>query len=321
MVFMDVQYGLYGCPVWSLWMSSMVFMDVQYGLYGCPVWSLWMSSMVFMDVQYGLYGCPVWSLWMSSMVFMDVQYEYGLYGCPVWSLWMSSMVFMDVQYGLYGCPVWSLWMSSMVFMDVQYGLYGCPVWSLWMSSMVFMDVQYGLYGCPVWSLWMSSMVFMDVQYGLYGCPAWSLTTNKNLDTIRTLQKICPRIMNFAEYNSHTNPLLVENSHIKLDDVVESSHLNLVFDYIQGKLPDDLNNLFPPTDNIHSHHTRTVDNKGLFIPSISTTNYGNKSLRFAAPISWNNFVKSNPEILSIKHKAQLKKIVNKKHKSIYMNPLS
>ena len=59
--------------------------------------------------------------------------------------------------------------------------------------------------------------------------------------------------------------------------------------------------------------RTVDNKGLFIPSISATNYGNKSLRFAAPISWNNFV--NPGILSIKHKAQLKTFVNKKHKSI------
>ena len=52
----------------------------------------------------------------------------------------------------------------------------------------------------------------------------------------------------------------------------------------------------------------LDNKGLFIPSIGTTNYGNKSLRFAAPIPWIDFVKSNPEILSIKHKAQVKKML-------------
>ena len=68
-------------------------------------------------------------------------------------------------------------------------------------------------------------VYYSVFYShlIYGCPVWSLTTNKNLDTIRTLQKKYLRIMNFTAYNSHTDPIFVENNLRKLDDIVESSY--------------------------------------------------------------------------------------------------
>ena len=59
-------------------------------------------------------------------------------------------------------------------------------------------------------------------------------------------------------------------------------------------------------------------KGIFIPSINTTTFGNKSLRYAAPVLWNNFTKFNPNILSLKHKSQLKNYVKKYYISNYLN---
>ena len=34
---------------------------------------------------------------------------------------------------------------------------------------------------------------------------------------------------------------------------------------------------------------------LYIPSINTTEFGNKSLRYNTPVVWNKLLKTNPEI--------------------------
>ena len=114
-------------------------------------------------------------------------------------------------------------------------------------------------------------VYYPIFYShlIYGYAVWSLITNKNSETIRILLNKYLRIMNFAEYISHTNPLFVHNNLIKIDDIIESSHLKIIFEYTHGNLPDDLN-VVKLAHNIHNHHTRSVDNKGLFIPPFSTT---------------------------------------------------
>ena len=70
---------------------------------------------------------------------------------------------------------------------------------------------------------------------IYGCPVWSMTSSKNINTIRILQKKCLRIMNFSEFNSHTNPLFIQNRLLKLDNIIESSHLQLIFEFTNIKL--------------------------------------------------------------------------------------
>ena len=117
-------------------------------------------------------------------------------------------------------------------------------------------------------------------------------------------------MNFADFNSHTNPLFIDNKLLKFEDIIESSQLQLIFDFKNRNLPDDVYSLFDYSDNVHNHNTRMASNKGIFIPSISTFNYGNKSLRFSSSSIWNNFVKSNSDILSCKSKAQFKLFLKK-----------
>ena len=56
------------------------------------------------------------------------------------------------------------------------------------------------------------------------------------------------------------------------------------------LPTDILNLF----KLNS----VVSSQCLFVPRIYTTCYGNKSLRYSAPLLWNNFLKGNSEINTI-----------------------
>ena len=62
---------------------------------------------------------------------------------------------------------------------------------------------------------------------------------------------------------------------------------------------DILNLFELNSVVSSQFTRNVFDEGFIIPRIYTTSFGNKSLRYSAPLLWNNFLKGNSEINSIK----------------------
>ena len=88
-------------------------------------------------------------------------------------------------------------------------------------------------------------------------------------------------------------------------------LKLVFQFNHNMLPTDLLNLFVLNNVVSSQHTRNVCNEGLFIPRIYTTSFGNKSLRYSAPLLWNNFLRVNSKINSI-NKLDTFKSYLKKH---------
>ena len=52
---------------------------------------------------------------------------------------------------------------------------------------------------------------------IYGCNVWGLTSQENLKKIEVLQKKCIRIMTFADFNSHTNPLFINLKLLKVCD--------------------------------------------------------------------------------------------------------
>ena len=81
------------------------------------------------------------------------------------------------------------------------------------------------------------------------------------------------------------------------------------------------NLFELNSAVSSQVTRNVFNEGLFIPRIYTTSFGNKSLRFSAPLLWNNFIKGHSEFNSIKtlvtFKGNLKKLFLKTYRDVVL----
>ena len=69
----------------------------------------------------------------------------------------------------------------------------------------------------------------------------------------------------------------------------------MFNFINNKLPLDLSNMFQYSFTVYNYNTRNVSNQDLYIPSINTTAFGNKSLRYNTPVVWNKLLKTNPEI--------------------------
>ena len=81
------------------------------------------------------------------------------------------------------------------------------------------------------------------SYLTYGCSVWSLTSQKNLDILNILQKKCICIITFNNYNCHTNALFIDNNLLKLNDVIESSYIKLMFNFTTNKLPAGLCDMF------------------------------------------------------------------------------
>ena len=124
----------------------------------------------------------------------------------------------------------------------------------------------------------------------YGCLVWSFNSSKNMDSIAVLQKKCLRILNFVPINTHNNLLFLHDKIIRCTDVVKMEQLKLVFQFEHKILPTDILNLFKLNSVVSSQCTRNVFNEGLFVPRIYTSCYGNKSLRYSAPLLWNNILK-------------------------------
>ena len=152
----------------------------------------------------------------------------------------------------------------------------------------------------------------------YAIPVWSLTTKQNLEPLIILQKKCVRIMNFAPYNSHTIDLFSNNKLLRLDDIIKFEQLKFIFDFKNNNLPDDLYSLFQHNSEINCHGTRNVFNEGLFIPQIQTVSHGNRSLRYAAAVLWNEFVKFDEELNKISKIGSFKKHLKKFFISSYKN---
>lgn len=63
-------------------------------------------------------------------------------------------------------------------------------------------------------------------------------------------------------------------------------------------------------------TLNVKKEGLHVPQINTNTYGNKSIRYAAPVLWNALLKTNSEINNIKTSPTLKLHLKKHYLTYY-----
>ena len=164
----------------------------------------------------------------------------------------------------------------------------------------------------------------------YGCNVWGLANNENIKKIEVLQKKCIRIISFAPFNSHTNQLFIALKLLKVKDIIKLNQLKLVHDFYEKSLPIDLMTLFQPSSHVHATSLQLNSSiKNLIhIPSINTSSYGIKSIKYYCAKLWNEFFvrgisinpdrKNNVSFVNIKSTHHFKKIL-KKH-FLYMYSL-
>ena len=60
--------------------------------------------------------------------------------------------------------------------------------------------------------------FLLYTHLIYGCLVWSDSRKSNIDRIIRLQKRCIRVINFSDFNSHTDPLFSRLKLLKVNDI-------------------------------------------------------------------------------------------------------
>ena len=126
----------------------------------------------------------------------------------------------------------------------------------------------------VYSIWLYSLV---------------LHVTKNMKKIFILQKKCMRLLTFADYREHSNPIFKSLKVLKLQVKIRFSILKPIYFYFNDQLPLQVKNIFIKNKSVNPYNSR--GDKLLFIPHIITTHFGTKSLRFNGLLTWNNFCQS------------------------------
>ena len=103
-----------------------------------------------------------------------------------------------------------------------------------------------------------------------------------------MQKKCLRIITFSFYKNHSNPLFKDLQLLKLRDVLESEIIKFLYKFSRNELPKSVCSIFNLVQEVHTRNTR--NNLLIYIPRMSTSRYGNHSLRGDGASLWNKFFK-------------------------------
>ena len=132
-----------------------------------------------------------------------------------------------------------------------------------------------------------------------------------------MQKKCLRIITFSFYKDHSNPLFKNLKLLKLRDVLESEIIKFFYKYSRNELPKSVcSNIL-----VHEVHTRnTRNNLLIYIPRMSTSRYGNHSLRSDGASLWNKFFKDFFPSHDLTSFFKLKSFLMKRFQQTYENEL-
>ena len=151
---------------------------------------------------------------------------------------------------------------------------------------------------------------------LYGSLAWQFTSKTNLNRIFILQKKC--IITFSFYKDHSNPLFKDLKLLKLRDVLESEIIKFFYKYSRNELPKSVCSIFNLVHEVHTRNTR--NNLLIYIPRMSTSRYGNHSLRSDGASLWNKFFKDFFPSHDLTSFFKLKSFLMKRFLQTYENEL-
>ena len=96
-----------------------------------------------------------------------------------------------------------------------------------------------------------------------------------------LQKRCMRLISFSEFQEHTRPFFKNLKILKLQDIIKFNTWKIIYLYYKDQLPLKIKYIFTTNESVNPYNTR--GGKLLFIPSVNTTHYGIKSLRYNRPV--------------------------------------
>ena len=93
---------------------------------------------------------------------------------------------------------------------------------------------------------------------MYGSLIWlNYLTNKQINSLKTIQKKALRIIHNKPYNSHTSKLFHTSKITKIEHLHEKESLILMFKYMNNKLPQDTQKLISTNIQTPNIETRSM----------------------------------------------------------------
>ena len=140
----------------------------------------------------------------------------------------------------------------------------------------------------------------------YGCQLWGLNENDNLKLI-TLQKKAVRLLSFAHFQAHSEPLFNDLKILKLSHIVKLNNIIFTHNILNKKAPEHFNNFFEIYERQHTHNTTnklrsdySIPDGSLVLPKINSQ-VGKKNIKYACAETWNSVIKElgrkNPSLVS------------------------
>ena len=120
----------------------------------------------------------------------------------------------------------------------------------------------------------------------YASVVWAQKINSS-SRLFLLQKKAIRIINFANWNSHTDPLFYASKIIKFFDKISIDNCCFICKSFLNLLPPLFANWFVFASSTHSHSLRSADLGILKIPPYNTMSHGRFSFKINAIYTWNN----------------------------------
>ena len=144
--------------------------------------------------------------------------------------------------------------------------------------------------------YVSSNVLNTVYYAIfhshifYACQIWGQNKSIITNRIFILQKSAVRIMSFASFRSHSDPLFQKLNILKFFDMVQNQNIIFMHKLLNNNLPSDLQNTFALLTSDSSHNTRNKNYITFVIPQVNTQQFGTYSIKFQCIKSWHFFSK-------------------------------
>jgi len=140
-------------------------------------------------------------------------------------------------------------------------------------------------------------------YLTYGIIAWGHTYQSTTNPLFIRQKKCLRLMTFANYNAHTNPLFINLNILKLTDLIFFQTTLFMHDFYSNNLPISFKSFFNPVNQKHSYNTRLASKSSYSLPK-ARTNYGKFNIKFAGAKIWNEIDESMKSLNIVKFKEKM-----------------
>ena len=140
----------------------------------------------------------------------------------------------------------------------------------------------------------------------------------NIENINNVRKRCIRIITFSDFQAHTNQLFIDFKLLKVEEIITTNQLKLIYEFRNNILPYNLHDLFKLNKNLYKYETSSTSDDHLFFPKINTTTYGSKSIKYQGPSIWNKMMKQNVAINKSKPIKGFKSTLHKHYLASHSN---